>query len=110
VTGFWPDGWVSERLLFDLKPLKSIGRLVIAGSVPAALPEGQDFQLRVGEDSWSHHAKPGRFKWTVPLALEAGAVASVEISAARSWTPSSDGQGDVRALAWQVTRVEGLMP
>jgi hypothetical protein len=107
-SGLWTDQWVGQVARFELVTTGAIGELCIRGTVPAALPPGQQLCLVAGSTVAMHDASVGPFEWTVALPLPDGAHVAVELLATRAWSPSSGGDSpDTRPLAWHLEMLEG---
>lgn len=107
IDGVWNDRWAGTDLRFRATAVSAMSGLRIAGIVPAELIEGQDLTLRIDHREWTYHAPPGDFEWLVPVTLDPQEENRFQISASRSWQPSSTGtSADDRDLAWYVVDIE----
>jgi hypothetical protein len=80
VAGCWGDLWVSTELQFRFATSRTeIGGFVIVGDRAGDL-ESQELRATVDGRTWTLQCGPGAFEWTVPIAVKAGASATVHIS------------------------------
>ena len=107
VAGCWGDLWVGTDLQFRFASGRTIGGIVLSGTVPGDLAS-QELRATVDGRTWTLQCGPGPFEWTVPIAVKAGGSATVRITAEQSWRPSSSGHSaDGRSLAWRIRSLAG---
>jgi len=104
LSGFWPDGWIGEKLAFEIVVERDIKAICLNGTIPREV--GDRTQLLLTVNRRRHRSAFGSgqpFSWRVPCHLPAGATARVEVESSATWSPS-DGQDsrDRRRLSFRL--------
>jgi hypothetical protein len=99
--GLHRDCWAMLELRVRLRLVQPCAQLELVGKIPPAL-DGQVLTVRVGETVHARSFAAGDLSWQLPLDAAAGEL-TVDVHAARAWTPRSTGESDDgRVLAWFV--------
>ncbi len=99
-TGRWPDTWASSDFNMEFTATRPVSGLLLEVAVPAKMESDQVLKIRAGDWSGTEELRPGEERTLkIPISLNAGQSAEVEIHAGTTWSP---GGGDTRELAYRI--------
>ncbi len=105
--GLWPDGWCAQQFSAQITATQSVRSCEIAVRTPKGLAEPATLNWRIGDETGSTNAKPGKATTMQSRQkIGKGQAVTIEIQSNQHWQPSEAGQGDERKLAFLLTDIE----